>query len=117
MSCTIQQDFCIPRGDDLRVVVHLTDQAGEEVDIQDVQNLRWWVARSPSQPPVIQKNLSDGSMFLGGPSTFFFDLVPADTESLPPGGYYHETEIITAQGLVHTVMAGRLRIERDLIRD
>ena len=115
MSCTTRQDFCIHQGDDLRVLVRVIDQSREPMDIQDAQEIRWWAARNVRGPALIKKALSEGSLHLGGPSIFFFDLQPEDTESLAAGIHYHEAEIITYQGRVYTVMVGSLRIEPQLI--
>ena len=115
MSCTTRQDFCIHQGDDLRVIVEVIDQSREPMDIQDAQEIRWWAARNVRGPVLIQKELSEGSLHLGGPSIFFFDLQPEDTDAIPAGNHYHEAEIITYQGRVYTVMVGSLRIEPQLI--
>ena len=64
---------------------------------------------------LIEKELGQGSLHLGGPSIFFFDLQPEDTDAIPAGNHYHEAEIITYQGRVYTVMVGSLRIEPQLI--
>lgn len=115
MSWISNANICLFRGDDLRVIARVVDQAGEEMDIQDVTSIRWWAAKSASAPPLIQKSLGDG-ISLGGPNVFFFDLAPVDTEELTPGTFYHEAEVITAQGRTYTILSGRLTIQRDLVR-
>lgn len=116
-GCTTREDFCIVQGDDLRATVSVYDQSREEMDIQGAQSIRWWAARSVRHEPAIKKELDAGSLSLGGPNVFFFDLWPQDTDDLAPGNYYHEAEVITASGRVYTVMTGSLRIEPQLIRD
>src|SRR5690554_6759017 len=115
MSCTTRRDLCIHQGDDLRVIVEVVDQYREPMDIQGAQEIRWWAAKNVRGPVMIEKELGRGSLHLGGPNIFFFDLEPEDTDATPAGSYYHEAEIITAQGRVYTVIVGSLRIEPQLI--
>src|SRR5690625_1662616 len=114
-ECTARENFCIVQGDSLRVVASVYDQDRDEVDIQDVASIRWWLARSVRHEPVIRKGGVDGGINLGGPSVFYFDLFPAETAPLAPGNYYHEAEVITQAGHVYTVMMGNLQVRPQLI--
>lgn len=114
-GCTSFENFCIVQGDSLRVVASVYDQSRDEVDIQDVDSIRWWLARSVRHEPVIRKGGVHGGINLGGPNVFYFDLFPAETAPLAPGNYYHEAEVITRSGHVYTVMMGNLQVRPQLI--
>ncbi len=43
-------------------------------------------------------------------------LTGADTEDIPPGRYYHEAKVVTAEGKESTIATGRLTIRATLIR-
>ena len=113
MSCTIKSDLCLHSGDDLRVVVGVRDQDGQLVDITNVQSITWSLSNSPTTAAIITKTLGAG-ISIASPTTFVFDLVPADTSALN-GSYYQEAEIITSSGLTYTVMNGRVIIKPTLI--
>lgn len=114
---TKSHDFYVRQGDDLRIIVEVSDQDGDPVNLQDVQEIRWAAASDIGAAVDIKKKLTDTTIELGAANAFFFDLTPADTVGVPAGKYYHEAEIVTDQGKTYTVLHGTMRIVRQLVRD
>ena len=107
------QDIDLFQGDDLRVICTVRDQSGALVDISEAQSIRYAVARGVNAVPVIEKSLNNG-IELANSSAFFFDLDSAETLPLS-GGYYHEAEVVTDQGLTYTTLSGSIRFRSALI--
>lgn len=113
MSCISNSDLCMHSGDDLQVIIEVRDQDGQLVDISDAQDITWSLSNSPTTAAIVTKSLGV-DISIASPTTFVFDLVPADTSALN-GSYYHEAEIITSSGLTYTVLNGRVTIKPTLI--
>lgn len=65
----------------------------------------------PNEPPqVITKALGPNITVDAANATVTIFLVPADTEDLTPGKYYHELKLILANGKVHTVLQDEMMI-------
>ena len=110
-------NFCVHQGDDLRVLVEVVDQDDEDMSVQDVQEITWALAKNVDQPILVEKKFTEGQVHLGGPSIFYFDIEPDDTDGLEPGYYYHEAEVVTYQGRRYTVMVGIVKIDPQLIKE
>lgn len=104
------------QGADLRVIMsEITDETGLAVDISDAQDIEWWVARTArAATPILKRSLSDGSITINNPTSFFFDLLPADTEGMQ-GAYYMEARIWTDQGFNDVALAGQFYVHDALI--
>lgn len=105
--------FEVTEGNDLRIYSEVRDEDNELVDISAAQKLRWEVARTTTDEPVIVKTLAD-DIVLTSDSAFYFDLDAADTEGVN-GGFYHELELVTDGGKTYTILYGRLYIRPALI--
>ncbi len=116
------QDVTLPIGDSRTIRIKLLDGSGQP--ITDITNAvaRWWMAK---------KNTSTGSdIFLkkstlsGGGAEFDYDgtyyylvvpILPLDTEHLPAGRWYHEAEIVDADGDEITTTIGKFTLTKTLI--
>lgn len=113
MGCFKQTELCIGSGDDLRVIVEVYDESGSLVDISGASGITWSVAPNVNSAAVITKTLGAG-ISINTPTSFVFDILPADTSALQ-GSYYHEAEIITSGAKTYTAMSGRFLIKPTLI--
>jgi hypothetical protein len=109
------------RGDTKVIIVPVKDDTGAFVDL-DGGSARWWLGRNAGAAgdKVLVKKASIGS---GGIVLQLEDgywraritIDPADTEGLKPGDYYHELEVIDADGAVSTVTTGTFTIVQTMI--
>lgn len=109
-------DFSLHAGDSLILDVPVVDEAtGEPLDLTDAQAIRWQLARSVKHPALVEKAVGSGVQVQDAPGGLVaVTLAPADTVNLS-GRYYHEVEVIDAQGHVCTVLAGYVLIRPALI--
>jgi hypothetical protein len=84
--------------------------------------VRWWMAkRATSKGPdiFVMKSLnSPGGITLEnnlGEWTIIIQLDPDDTENVPPGNWYHETEVIDRYARVQTLTIGSFTVNPALI--
>lgn len=108
--------FEIFSGDDLRIIATVRDQAGNLIDITNA-SIRWALSADSRSPKLLEKTTAlTGSAAITkmNASEFFFDLVPADTQSLD-GVYYHEVDITTSGGKTYTVLHGPAIIKPNLL--
>lgn len=115
MSCCNTQNICLFSGDDLRVFIEVYDTTGAPVDISSAESIVWAFAKNADSSIIVQKTLGV-DLFIANPTSFFFDLVPADTDTIS-GSYYHEARIVTDQDLIYTGVSGQLKIKKSLIQD
>lgn len=108
-------DIDLTQGDDLRVLVTARDQNNQLVDISGAQSIVYAVARSPSGPILLTKDLNSGIVVTSA-SAFYFDITAADSGALDVGAYMQEIEIITSGGLTYTALRGRIIIKSQLIK-
>lgn len=115
------QNFEISAGDDLI----LTFQA-EAIDTPDPTlygaTVKWWAARSRSDLPdeaVIQKSTEDSpsDVEIVDPEALIFTVTLHRDDTIELfRDYYHECQVIDADGKVLTVTAGTMTVRRTLIR-
>lgn len=67
----------------------------------------------PGTVPILAKTLGSG-ITIAGPGLIDVALAPADT-ALLKGGYWHEVELVTASGAVHTPTTGIFLITRQRV--
>ena len=94
----------IVKGDNLRLLFELRDEAGHSVISQGASDIRFAVSPEYGTAPVISKALSSGTVVQSGPYTFYVDLLPADTATQNAGLYRYEVEVTTSGGQVYTCM-------------
>lgn len=115
------QNFEISAGDDLI----LTFQA-EGIDSPDATlygaTVKWWAARTREDAPenvVIEKSTEDSpsDVEIVDPEALIFTVTLHRNDTLELfRDYYHECQIIDADGKVLTVTAGTMTVRRTLIR-
>jgi hypothetical protein len=103
--------FSMFAGDDVDLVVAV---AGEGVDLEAAQAIRFQAAKRPAGAPVVSKAVGAGITAVSA-SQFKVSLGSADTEALS-GTYYFEAEVIDAAGKVSTVLAGSMSVKPTLIK-
>ena len=95
--------------------VSILDASGTAVDLSSVTGVEWVMAPNAYGTAVISKSLGDGIAITdeaGGLVTIA--LLPADTEDLPCGRYYHECRVSEGEN-VTKVFTGHVTLLRDLI--
>lgn len=116
------QNFTMYAGDTKIITVTVTDDDDEAVDLTGA-TIRWQASRLvvdegfDADPLISKDNDTGGGIESASPSTGVFEVTldPDDTEDLS-GLYYHEAEVIDADGNVATVMTGRMTVVPVLIR-
>jgi len=115
------QTITMTRGDDLTVTIPVLDETGANLDLSG-GSARWWVGKtvnSTGANVLISKSTAAASMTItedAGLYTLNIPFVPADTEELKAGDWYHEAEVITSGGSVYTVTTGTFALGADLVR-
>ena len=108
------KNFTMYSGDSKDIRIDVTDADGEPANLATPVAVRWQLARSATQEPLISKSLEDGEITMDGASSFIVTLAPEDTIELS-GKYYHEAEVILIGGIVATVVSGTARVLPALI--
>ncbi|MFA5567962.1 MAG: hypothetical protein WC972_04865 [Trueperaceae bacterium] len=110
-------DFSLYAGDTKSLAVEVKDDAGDPVSLDGVQKVRWQLGKAPNKAPLIEKALGAGlAVTDSAGGAFVVSLDSEDTETLKPGDYYHEAEVIDADDNVSTVLAGTVTILPTLIK-
>jgi len=116
------QDITHYKGDDGQIRITAKDADGNAVDLTDA-TARWWMAKavtSTGDNILIQKSTADGGIVISEDSGFWIltiELLPEDTESLTPGKWYHELEVVDAAGDISTMTIGKFILKPTLIPD
>lgn len=110
------QTITVPAGDSRRIVIPVKDADGGDAKLSGA-TIKWWMAPSAyaSGDEVLLKKQTGAGITVAG-STATVAVVPADTDTITPGTYYHETEVAFADGNVSTVSRGPFVIEPTIIR-
>ena len=108
-------DFELPAGDTFEFSVTV-DWPGETATLAGA-TIKWSAAKSAKDTALISKSIGSGIVVTDSAiRTFKVTLLPADTDGLADGAYYHEAEITFADGRVKTPLRGRMTIDATLIR-
>lgn len=111
------ENFELFAGDDKVLRITVVDTANAVVDITDFLEIRWKMARTVHQSPLLEKSLNNGIVIVnGGSGRYDIVLNSPDTEAMRQGDYYHEAECIDEDGNVATVMIGTITILPTLIK-
>jgi hypothetical protein len=98
----------------------VVDENGTLIDLTSAE-ARWWMGRSAkatgSDIFIMKKSGGQGITFnnTGGSWFVLVSLVPADTENVPPGNWYHECEVIDQFNNVARVTIGKFKLNQSLI--
>ncbi len=137
---SIAQDLTIYAGDTATILIPITDADGNPVDLTGVQRARWWLGKNSKAvgTDVYLKKDSTLTMLCDdGVVRNQVEVVPfetdkwqliihingADTETggatlIPkPAIYYHEAEIVDANGNIATVALGSATVGATMVRN
>jgi len=114
-------------GDSFTIRIPILDANGAKVDLASAQSAKWWMGKSAKAigtDVYLKKALTSGVVLDNETDAWVMviTLNPADTEtgvgSNPkPGTYYHEAEIIDADGNISTVTTGQFTIHPTIVRN
>lgn len=115
----VNQDFDHWRGDTKHINIPVRDVDGAAVDLAG-GSARWWLGKSPGavgSGVLVKKSTGEGLTLaqINGVWTAQIVLDPADTQGIKPGAYYHELEVIDADGAVTTATTGMVTIKPTLV--
>lgn len=114
MSAATNQNFSMHSGDTQHLAFTVTNLP-VGMTLQDVGvEIRWSCAPSVAEEELLTKSIGSG-IAVTALNTFLVSLEPADTEEIEGGAYYHEAEVIFANGAKKTVAIGTMTVVRDLI--
>lgn len=109
----IRQNIEMFRGETKRLVVTVTDSAGQPVQDLDVNTFEfrvWQAPPSDDKTPVIELD-ETGDFVVDEPnSKVTIELSNVKTVSLEPGEYYHELKMIDVESNENIIMIGALTL-------
>lgn len=134
------QNFTIYAGDTATIYIPITDSDGNPVDLTGAQRARWWLgkaAKSVGADVYLKKDSLNAIRCDDGVVRNEVQILPfetdkwqlvvhingADTETggatlIPkPAIYYHEAEIVDANGVIATVALGSATIGATIVRN
>ena len=103
------QNFEIFQGDTKQITISVTDEDGAILPLTGYDAI-WVVYKQTSKELIISKTLGSG-ILIPTPTDgqIVIDLIPADTETINPGSYLHECEIVSGTE-VSTVTTGIIKV-------
>ena len=125
-GCVSRDTICIPRGDDMSVIVSVYDSSGDEFDISSADEIIFIVADGvgtsgnigPGGTIRVTKRLSTGGITIAGTLyQFVVAITGTDTEGFTRTNNYWEAMVETSSGVRKTVAAGKFKSENTMIRD
>jgi hypothetical protein len=109
-------------GDTKHIIVTVKDDAGNLVDLSEVQAVRFSMAQAPSgrarynAQPIVKKHIGSGvDMTDGSSGKITITISPADTENIC-GEYLFEVEVVDAVGDVATIVSDSIIIKPTIIK-
>jgi len=107
-------DFEIYSGDSKNLLVTVTDENNNPVNITGAQSIVW--ALISSDKVILRKTLSAGEItIINGPGGIFrISIAVADTTKLA-GKYQHECRLVTADGASGIIFTGTLTVNKAYI--
>lgn len=103
------------QGDDIRIIVTVRNQDGQLVNISDVEEITYVIAKRYKGEPAVIKTLTGGGIAITGLNTFNFNVTSADSNSLDTTNYLQECEIVVSGGFTYTALQGRFTVLRQVI--
>lgn len=118
IGCIQPGYICAPSGDDLRVVVSVYDQDGDEYDLSGATEIVFAVYDQKGGQFRFAKRLSDGEVVLAG-TMFQAVIYLTDDDTILPVRVknYYEVRVTNSAGEHKTVSAGLYRAERTMNKD
>jgi hypothetical protein len=117
----INQDVTHWVGDTATIRIPVLDAAGASVDLTGA-SARWWMGKNVAATgdDVYVKKSSGAGLAIEistEGSTVVITLDPGDTDGKKSGTFYHECEVVDADGNVSTVTIGKFILKPTLIPD
>lgn len=117
----INQDVTHWVGDTATIRIPVLDKDGGAVDLTGA-SARWWMGKNVSATgdDVYVKKASGTGLSIEvstAGSAIVVTLAPVDTEGKKSGTFYHECEVVDADGNVSTVTTGKFILKPTLIPD
>jgi len=117
-ECVKPGSFCVPRGDDAKIIVSVYDTDGDEFDLTGAQEIVFGAADSVDGAVRWVKRLSLGEIQISTNGyQYSFDVTGAESVLPVNRTNYYETQVTTSGGLKRTVSAGIYRAEKTIIKD
>lgn len=110
------QDFVMYAGDNKKIYVEVVDENGELVNLAGTE-IDWVLQGNValSTASISKSSTMSGEIVTESVGTFSITLTSSDTESLS-GRFYHEAQIIDADGDISTVMVGTANIKKSALK-
>lgn len=123
----IGQDIIHYAGDTATITIPVLNASGAPVDLSGGATARWWMGKNVSATGTdvyLKKGIGTG-LTIGRVETDTWELVitinPADTDliasHIKAGTYYHECEVVDADGNISTVTIGKFTLKPTMIPD
>lgn len=119
-NCPAIGTICIPRGDAVRVVVDVRENAcdGDLFDVSDVSDVVFAVADEVGGVVRIVKRMSTGGIALStNDYQLYFTVTSAESNSVVRNTNYFEIRAFTAAGLPKTILTGVFKSPETIIKD
>jgi len=66
-------------------------------------------------PLVLEKSLANGDFVFPTADSLFFDITNTESAALASARYVHELQVVTAGGLVYSVLQGRIKVIPNIV--
>lgn len=105
------------RGDDEEYDITLVDEAGQPLDLDDLDEM-WFTVHDTDNSDLLQKTRTGGGIVVtdaaAGEATI--SITPADTEDLPSRALSlaYDVQVRDSTGVISTPIRGRLRVSPDV---
>lgn len=119
-GCPTSGAFCLPKGDDLTVVVTVRENTidGDLADISDATEIVFIIADELGGTVLVTKRLSLGQITISTNNyQFSTTITNAESALLINTLNYFEARITTASGAQRTVLTGTVRAPLTMIKD
>jgi len=112
----IEQTLDFFSGNDVLLNYTVTNQDGTAKDLTAASAVVFIIGVKAGKPALVTKTLGAGiAITTPLQGKFTVTLVPADTEAIKGGGYYHEARVTDAAGKKVTVTYGTLNLRENTI--
>lgn len=115
--CTTAINLCIAQGNTKGYLFTARDQAGDLLDISDVQEITFAIASKSSGETLLVKSLTGGGIIINNTSQFSATITAAESANFPVGSLYCEVGIVSANGGKYTLGAGLFEVTDTIIWD
>lgn len=117
-ACIRPGYICAPQGDDVRVLVSVYDEDGDEFDLTGSTEIVFAVADDRLGTVRIVKTMTEGDITIAGSGYQFVVYLSDDDTTLPVKRVnYYEIRVTNSAGEHKTVSAGNYTATRTIIKD